>query len=148
MSDYADDLREMTLAELSLERADLGQMLAGYGIHMNDIQNEIDRRFSGLAKLSLDEAGKEYGTATREMEGGFKIKADIKQTVKWDSDKLQAIAASMDWEMAQHWFKISFSIPEAKFKAMAPDLLQKQVADARTTKLSPLKITLIDPEAD
>ena len=148
MSDYADDLREMPLDELSDSRLELSTRLSAVQRDLAAIQDEINRRFEGAAKLALDEAGKEHGTATRTMEGGYKIKADIKQTVKWNSDVLQVIASDMDWEQIQHWFKISFSVPEAKFKAMPPGDLQKAVATARTTKLAPLKVTLIDPEAD
>ncbi len=144
-SEYATDLREMSLAVLAAERQSVADVLAVYGLEMADIQAEIDRRFHDAALNALSNAGKDYGTTTHEVEGGYKIKADIKQTVKWDSDALQTLASDMSWEKIQHWFKISFSVPEAKFKAMEPGPFQAAIAKARTTKLSPLKITLIDP---
>ncbi len=147
-SEYAADLREMPVLLLSAERVRNLVALADYQSNLSDIQAEIDRRFSDAGKLALDTAGKVYGTATREVEGGYKIKADVKQAVKWDGAALQAIAADMTWEKIQHWFKIDFSMPEAKFKAIEPGPFRKAIEKARTTKLSPIKITLIDPEGD
>jgi len=148
MSDYADNLREYSLTHLTADRQDLLDGAADIQQELADIQAEIDRRFSDAGKLALDTAGKDYGTITREVENGYKIKADIKQTVKWDGAALQAIAADMTWEKIQHWFKIDFSVPEAKFKAIEPGPFRKAIEKARTTKLSPIKITLIDPEGD
>ena len=143
-----EHLREFSLDQLSGERQELCDMLAGYQQELADIQAEIDRRFHNVAALALNAAGKDYGTTTKEVEGGYKIKAEIKQTVKWDSDALQTIASDMTWETIQHWFKIAFSVPEAKFKAIEPGPFQKAMERARTTKLSPIKVTLIDPESD
>lgn len=146
MSDYADDLRELSLTEIAHERQEYGLAAERVKTYLANIQTEIDRRFSGAAKLTLDEQGKSYGTASREIEGGFKLKADIKQTVKWDGAALKAIAAGMGTlQEIEHWFKIEFSVPEAKFKAIPPGDLLDDVTAARTTKLSPLKVTLIDP---
>ncbi len=145
---YAENLREFSLEQLSAERQEVGAIVAGYYAELADIQAEIDRRFHNVAALALDAAGKDYGTTTKEVEGGYKIKAEIKQTVKWDSDALQTIASDMTWEKIQHWFKIAFSVPEAKFKAIEPGPFKKALEKARTTKLAPMKVTLIDPESD
>jgi len=147
MSDYADDIRKFSLVRLTADRQEFRDAIVGFNAVLADIQNEIDRRFSNAGKLALDTAGKDYGTITREVENGYKIKADIKQTVKWDGAALQAIAADMTWEKIQHWFKIDFSVPEAKFKAIEPGPFRKAIEKARTTKLSPIKITLSDPES-
>ncbi len=144
--DYAESLRELSLAQLSAERSGVVSVAAGLQKDLADIQAEIDRRFSGAGKLALDAAGKDYGTTTKKVEGGYKIKAEIKQTVKWDSDALQTIASDMTWEKIQHWFKIAFSVPETKFKAIEPGPFKKALERARTTKLTPIKVTLIDPE--
>ena len=141
-----DHLRELSLDELATERQELRDITAGYEGELVNIEAEITRRFSALGALALDDAGKDYGTATREIKGGYKLKAEIKQTVKWDSDALQTIASDMTWEKIQHWFKIAFSVPEANFKAMEPGEFKDALTRARTTKLAPLKITLIDPE--
>ncbi len=145
-SDYAENLRILTLAQLSGERQKQRITLAFYQEDLADIEAEITRRYNAAGALALDEQGKDYGTATRKIDGGYKIKAEIKQTVKWDSDALQAIAADMTWEKIQHWFKIAFSVPAAKFKAVEPGPFKKALEKARTTKLSPLTITLIDPD--
>ncbi len=145
MSNYADSLREMPLDKLSAERVRNLFALADYQAILADIQAEIDRRFKPAGLLALDTALKRYGTTTREVGGGYKIKVDIKQTVKWDSAALQTLASDMSWEKIQHWFKIDFSVPEAKFKAIEPGPFQVAIAKARTTKLAPIKITLIDP---
>ena len=145
-NNFVEILRELSLSDLSTERQELRDVVAVHQGELVNIEAEITRRFSALGALALDDAGKDYGTVTKEMEGGYKIKAEIKQTVKWDSDALQAIASDMTWEKIQHWFKIAFSVPEAKFKAIEPGPFQKALEKARTTKLAPMKVTLIDPE--
>lgn len=145
---YTEYLREISLSQLSSERQALRDVMAGTGQELADIQDEITRRFSAAGALALDDAGKDYGTATSEVGLGYKIKAEIKQTVKWDSAVLQVIAADMSWNSIQHWFKIAFSMPEAQFKAIEPGPFKDAIIAARTTKLAPLSITLIDPKGD
>ena len=149
-TDLADNLRELTIDQLAAMRLALRVVDAGVKVDLAAIQDEITRRFSNLGSLALDEQGKTYGTVTRELigfDGRYKIKAEVKQTVKWDSEALQTLAADLTWKQIQHWFKIAFSVPEAKFKAMEPGPFKEKLEQARTTKLSPLAITLIDPDA-
>ena len=145
---YPEFLRDLSLPKLADERLEIAAILGEYQQSLADIQTEITRRYEGLAALALDEAGKDHGTTTRDLDGGYKLKIERKQTVKWDSAALQAVASEMTWERIQHWFKIAFSVPEAKFNAVEPGPFKDELVKARTTKLGNVTVTLIDPKAD
>lgn len=54
------------------------------------------------------------GSKTVIMDGGkFTLKAE--KTVKWDSDKLQNLAATLPWATVAALFKIKFEVTEAKY---------------------------------
>ena len=110
-----------------------------------DVDAEYVRRFGPALEGVLTEAGKQ--STTVDVEGGFKAKGSISKTVKWDSDILQTIAASMSWEEIKHYFKIDFSVPEAIFKAIPPGKLQEAVEKARTVKYGDLKVA-VNPAGD
>jgi hypothetical protein len=106
------------------------------------IDTEYTRRFGPTLQDVLDNTGKQ--STSHEIEGGFKAKGSISKTVTWDSDILQTVAATLDWEMIQHYFKIKFSIAEAIFKAVPPGKLKDTFALARTVKYGDLKVA-VDP---
>lgn len=112
------------------------------------LQEEISFRLSPEAAQLFAAAGKDAGDVTFTTHGGLKFKASVSKTVKWDNAKLQAIAATMEWPVAQRLFKIDFAVPEATFKAILDDELRKKLEDARTTKLGDLKITPITDNKD
>ncbi len=87
-------------------------------------------------------------SATIEGPDGFKFKGSISKSVSWDSNALQKLAAEMDWEKAQHYFKIKFSVAEAMFKSVEPGQFKNALIDARTTKDGQLKIEMIAPKND
>jgi hypothetical protein len=64
----------------------------------------------------------------------------MKPKVKWDSKKLQAVAATMPWEKIEKVFKIEFSVPERTFKAITEDKLMELLKPARTVEFSAPKI--------
>lgn len=113
---------------------------------INQISEAIHDSLSDTAAKLFSESGKPAGDVTMTIDGAGKFKASISKTVKWDSTKLQNIAASMPWNEAVGLFKIDFTVPEENFKAaqtMKPELAEK-LLDARTVKYGDLKIVAID----
>lgn len=134
--------------------ASLPQLLAEQGAAAMDVAaakgralrlaQELTARFGASAKQALAEAGKSHGSITLAMQDGFAVKADAKQTVKWDSDKLQAVAQTLPWERVIALFGINFTMSETIYKgvaALSPDLRAK-IDDARTTTIGEPSIVL------
>lgn len=133
------------LDTLVAERQDFLDALTGLKFEIAEIDAEYARRFGPTLEGVLSEQGKQ--STSVEIEGGFKAKGSISKTVKWDSDILQTVAASMSWEDVKHYFKIDFAVPEAIFKALPPGKLQEAVAKARTVKYGDLKVA-VKPTGD
>lgn len=106
---------------------------------------EIYNRLEGSAKQAFEQAGKTHGKMTLPLQDGLVAEVDLPRTVKWDSEKLQAVAQTLPWERVAAMFKIAFSMPEAIYKgvsALDPDL-RKKIDDARTETFGTPKITLV-----
>lgn len=107
-----------------------------------------------LVKI-FDDADKTYGEVTQTVDG-FKVKAEISKTVKWDSDLLVAAARNLPWAEANNLFDIEFSMGEKKYQELAVkasnDPASKALMDAvnaaRTLKFGPPKIKSIEPEGE
>lgn len=113
---------------------------------INYLREAIHKSLSGTATKLFSESGKSAGDITISVDGAGKFKASIGKTVRWDSSKLQSIAAGMSWSEASSIFKIDFSVPEVNFKAaksMNPALAEKLI-EARTVKYGDLKIVPIE----
>ncbi len=106
---------------------------------------EIGRRFATPLLESMK--SKDARSTTIEGPDGFKFKGSVGKTVSWDSDALQKLAAEMDWEKAQHYFKIN-AVAEAVFKSIEPGEFKNEITLARTTKDGQLKIEMIAPKND
>lgn len=121
--------------------------IATQKVHLAELDAEIYRRFEKVGYYHLAELGKEGGSTTFDAGGedglNFKVKASISKSVKWDGAALQKIASGMTWEEIQHYFKISFSMAEAIYKALPPGDLKKNVEAARTTKYADMKVELV-----
>lgn len=94
-------------------------------------------------------AGKnETGGSTTVTEHGAKFTMEMEKKVKWDSKKLQAIAAKLPWAQVEAVFKISFEVTEAVYKSLVTNanagLFPKEtlalIDDARTVEISEAKI--------
>ncbi len=110
---------------------------------IEEIDSVIAERFGPHGKIALEKAGKTHGKVTVDLPGGLKLSASVSQRVEWDQDKLQSIAKSMpDMEQINHYFDIGFKVSEKIYKAIPPGELRKKFDDARTVKLTPLKVTL------
>lgn len=125
-----------TAATDRLERAKSSQAI---------VVAEVARRFADSAKSELQQAGKTHGSITLPLQDGLAAKADVRQTVDWDSDKLMEIAKTMPWDRVTAMFKIKFSISETVYKGLAaasPET-RKAVDEARTVKFSEPSIKLV-----
>lgn len=111
------------------------------------LEAEMDRRMATRATAALAELGKEHGQVGY-SHGGMRFKAEAKKTVKWDSEKLKAVARTMPFAMVERLFKIEFSVPEATYGAIVdPELLAK-INDARTTRIDPIKVSFVGIEVE
>ena len=138
------NLPTATLPELLAEQDAIASDLSaakGRGVRLSQ---ELQARFADGAKQSLVQLGKSHGSVSLPMQDGFVVKADAKQTVKWDSEKLQAVAQTLPWERVVALFGIKFTMSETIYKgvaALSPDLRAK-IDDARTTTIGEPSIVL------
>lgn len=144
----AVDVRTLPLSKLCEHIAELEAGKASITAQIAALQEELGFRLSPEAAQLFAAAGKDAGDVTFTTHGGLKFKASVSKTVKWDGEKLKAIAATMEWPAVQRLFKVDFAVPEATFKAILDDDLRKKLEDARTTKLGDLKITPITDKKD
>lgn len=133
------EVKKLTLAQLNdaIRAAEEDKQTAD--LILKALLDELRSRVESEAAALFAAGGKQAGDITF-MADGVKLKASISKTVKWDNDKLQAIAASMDWSMAQRVFDISFKVPEATFKAIPDPELVAKLEAARTVKYGELSI--------
>jgi hypothetical protein len=137
-------IEELSLSNLYVLEAGLKYQAERVKIDLAAIAAEYARRLGDSAKRSYEQAGKDSGTLSLELQDGLTAKCDISKKVEWDSAKLQAIAQTMPWERVAAIFKIVFAVPETIYKgiAAADPALKAKLDEARTTKLAPVKITL------
>lgn len=108
------------------------------------VSQELANRYSESARQALAQLDKTHGSATLPLQDGFAVKAEVKQTVKWDSAKLQEVAQTLPWERVIVLFKIKFEMSETIYKgvaALSPEL-RAQIDAARTTVIGDPSITL------
>ena len=108
------------------------------------VQGAISTKMTPIMEQEFLTAGKEKGALTYKTPCGNKIKGEIATTVKWDDDKLRALASAMTWDQIKHWFTIKFSVSERLFNAIEPGPMKDAFVDARTVEYKPLKVTLLD----
>jgi len=103
------------------------------------LEGRLTEKLKEQATAAFAAANKDSGTLSFTV-NGVKYRAEIRKTVKWDSDKLQGTAAGMPWSVVERLFDISFSVPESRFNAIHDEELLAKLMQARTTKHAPLKI--------
>lgn len=143
------DLTKKTLPELFAFQQNTNDCIAALKVDAAALQLELQRRFAGSVGQALQQKGKEHGSVTLPMQDRLRLKAEVKQEVKWDSAGLMAVAQTLPWERVRQIFKIDFSVSETIYKgieAAAPELREK-IDAARTTSLKPAKI-IIEKEAE
>lgn len=138
------ELQKRTLAELHDQLTASEGMLATAKTAVADLKGEVARRYLASAQQTLTQQGKDYGTANLDLQDGFKVKAELRQKVKWDSAKLMEVARTLPFERVEALFKIEFSMSETVYKgisALSPEL-RAQIDAARTTSPDTPKLTL------
>ena len=108
------------------------------------VNDEINERFADTIKAALAAQGKDSGTVTQVLDGGFEIKGEVGKKVDWDSDKLLATAMTIPFDQAKQIFKFAVSVPEKIYNGLkaANPALGAAVDGARTTTFSAPKVTL------
>jgi hypothetical protein len=136
-------LSELALSELIRQRDEvLGSRIAELEAQQDEINAEIRRRYEAQIRAIFEREGKQSGTVTLQSEEGIPIKGEVGKRVKWDSDKLMALARDMEWDAVQRTFDIKFSIPEKTYKALDPEFRAK-VDAARATTYGDLSISVV-----
>lgn len=143
-----DALKAMTPGELLDYGAALSRMVAESAGDLKAFQAVVAERFGRDAAAAYEADDKMHGTVRVKLADGIELKADTGKTVEWDQDKLMAIAGSMDWPTAQHWFQFKVTVPEKRFDSLPPGDLRDRIAEARTVKYGTPKLTLERPVAD
>ena len=138
------DLTRLTLPALHTAQITASTALDAAKAEVARIKTEVSTRLASSAAAAFIQADKTHGTMSLPLQDGLTAKIDIKQTVKWDSAKLLALAQALEWDRVTALFKIELSIPEAIYKgvaALSPELRTK-IDAARTTTYAPAAITL------
>lgn len=103
------------------------------------VQEEVLRRKEPDIAAAYEAAGKQHGNIKVTLDG-VEVEAAVSKAVRWDQQALEKLASEMPLAEAQHYFDISFKVPEAKFKAMPPSDLKAQMEEARTVKYGEPKV--------
>ena len=125
--------------QIAQQRQEVAQATA----RLKELEAQFSERLLGEAAAEFHEAGKGEGEVTFYIDG-VKAIAEARKTVKWDSDKLKALAGDLPWPMVERLFDIKFSMKEAIYKAVPDDALLARINEARTTKVADLKVKFID----
>lgn len=133
------ETRPMNITELRDAIAHAEAAKANADTMLKILLDDLRSRVESEAAALFQAGGKQAGDITF-IADGVKLKASISKTVKWDNDKLQAIASGMEWAVAQRIFDISFKVPEATFKAIPDPELVAKLEAARTVKYGELSI--------
>ena len=138
------DLKTLTLPALYTAQVCAATVLDVAKLEAARIKQEIGDRLSTSAAAAFIQADKTHGTMALPLQDGLTAKVEIKQTVKWDSAKLLAVAQTLPWERVTALFKIDLSMSEAVYKgvaALSPEM-RERIDAARTTTLAMPAITL------
>jgi hypothetical protein len=139
MSNIPITFSNKPISELKDMAADITETIAYQKNVLEAINAEILGRYHDRFVRELEAAGKTDGEMTREFDG-VRMTFAIKPKVKWDSKKLQAVAATMPWEKIEKVFKIEFSVPERTYKSITEDALMEAIKPARTVEYSSPKV--------
>lgn len=144
----APDLSSWSIHQLYETLASHAKTVAMVKAKVAEIQAEIDKRFMASVKAAYEQSGKEDGILRLPLQDGLEAECKIVKTVKWDSEELMKLAATMPWEKARSLFKIEFSMGETTYKGvkLADEKLAAEIDKARTVERSEPKITLVEKE--
>jgi hypothetical protein len=134
------DPRNRSTAELKLTYDNMLETMASLKANIQLHEQILTERFGAQLQAELKAEGKTSGEISRTLDG-VKLILAIKPKVKWDNDKLQAVASTLPQDTVFKVFKIEFSVPERTFKALTDDKLIAALTDARTVDYPAPKVT-------
>jgi hypothetical protein len=138
------DLAKFSVSDLYEYQAACTAALDEAKTDLVEVTSAIKSRFAAAADELYHDAGKMHGTVNLAAGEGFKVQSDISRTVKWDSEKLKAVAGTLPWDKVSKLFKITFEVPEKTYTALAavdPDLYEK-IEEARQVRYGDMKLTV------
>lgn len=124
--------------QIAQQRREVAQATA----RLKELEAQFSERLLGEAAAEFNEAGKSDGEVTF-YANGVKAIAEARKTVKWDSDKLKALAGELPWPTVERLFDIKFSMKESTYKAVPDEALLARINEARTTKVADLRVKFI-----
>lgn len=139
------DLAAFSAADLSLLQALVGQDARTAKARADKLSAALEARYRDSARAAYLGAGKDTGTIHLD-DAGADVEVVIDKKVKWHQDKLASVLDAMSPELAKHYAKAEFCIPEAKFLNAPPDI-RSALAVARTVETGRMKITIKMREA-
>ncbi|MBF0182674.1 MAG: hypothetical protein HQM03_21890 [Magnetococcales bacterium] len=149
-----DQLRQMPIGEITAlpvrELARLQQEAAEAFSRVKLLNDLLDgvfaRRFGDQATVLRQESGKSFGIL-RFWSDGVEIVADSKKEVKWDQQKLQAIASHIEesGEDPGEYVKLTYGVDERKYSAW-PEHIKAVFEKARTVNNGRQTFKFVVPE--
>jgi hypothetical protein len=132
-------VRSKKTSELRQMVGEIQEAMALQKATIDAIYEELLSRYGDKFKKELEDADKQDGEMTREIDGQ-RLTFAIKAKVKWDSSQLQVIASTLPHDTVHKVFKIDLSVPERTFKALTDDKLIRALGEARTVEYGAPKI--------
>ncbi len=117
---------ELTLKALRQEKQEIEKLIA-------ECEQSILNKYQLEIEETLADKDEPYGDVTI---GNIKFK--IPKYIKWNTEKLEEIAAELD--NPQEWIDYELSVSEAKFKTL-PDILKDKFSKARSIKSGKINIS-------
>ena len=126
------------LTALFDKREDLKSKISDLQKELKIVNKSLQDQFEETARMQLAQQGKDFGQ-TSMTNGDFKITVDFKKRVVWDEATLLRVLGAMDDETARHLATVKYSVAEAKFQNVTPDI-KAALSEARTVELQGVSV--------
>jgi hypothetical protein len=105
------------------------------------VNNELAALCQPMIDLALQREGKTHGTVDFAV-GNRIYRAVSTKTVTWNQEALREMAHRMSWEDAEDFFKITYAMAEADYKAILHPNVKSQLTVARLVKYGEPKVSV------
>jgi hypothetical protein len=129
------------LSELLDQRARMEADQTALKSALQLVNNELAALCRPMIDLALQREGKTHGTVDFAVENRI-YRAVSSKTVTWSQDALREMAHRMSWEDAEDFFKITYSMSEADYKATLHPTVKSKLTVARLVKYGEPKISI------